>query len=300
MAHRRQLAWLVAAMLMAAACGGGDSTSANGIEIVVTTTVLGDIVAQIVGSDASVEVLMPTGADPHEFQASAQQAASIHKADLVVAIGLSLEEGLNQVLSSAVDDGVRILNIGPSVDPLPLGTDPDSLDPHVWLDPLRMMTAVDVIVTELELLEPSIDWSTSGDSYKKELALLDWELQALLGTISIGSRMLVTNHDSLGYFANRYGFQMVGVVVPGGSTLVDPSSGELAALVDVIEEKEITVIFAETTEPTVLARAVGNEVGWSVETVELYTSSLGPPDSGAETYLGMLRINADLMVSALG
>ena len=169
-------------LLFSAACGGGDgSPSADGIEIVVTTTVLGDIVENIVGSEASVEILMPTGADPHEFQASAQQAASIHKADLVVANGLGLEEGLNPVLSSAVDDGVRILNIGPSVDPLPLGSDPGSLDPHVWLDPIRIMTAVDVIVTELELLEPSIDWSTSGDNYKEELALLDWEAPGAIG-----------------------------------------------------------------------------------------------------------------------
>ncbi len=287
-------------MLFSAACGGGDSTSVNGVGIVVTTTVLGDIVANIVGSEASVEVLMPPGADPHEFQASARQAASIHKADLVVANGLGLEAGLNPVLSSAVDAGVRILNIGPSVDPLPLGSDPDSLDPHVWLDPIRMITAVDVIVTELELLEPSIDWSTSGDDYKEELALLDWELEALMGTIALETRKLVTNHDSLGYFAGRYGFQVVGVVVHGGSTLIDPSSDELAGLVDVIEEEEITAIFAETTEPEVLARAVGSEVGWDVEIVDLYTGSLGPPGSGAETYVAMLGANADLVVSALG
>ena len=299
MNHRRRLAWLGATMLLVAACGGADPTSSDRIEIVVTTTILGDIVENVVGSGASVEVLMPTGADPHDFQASARQTASIHKADLVVANGLGFEEGLEPVLSSAVEDGTRVLKLGPLVDPIPLGSDPDSADPHVWLDPMRMVAAVDVIVTELEQLDSSVDWAESGASYKQELMLLDGDLESVLGIVPIELRNLVSNHDSLGYFANRYGLQVVGVVIPGGSTLSDASSDGLAALVDLIEDEEITAIFTETTQPAVLANAVGGEVSWDVEIVELYTGSLGPPGSGAETYVGMMRVNADRVARAL-
>ena len=297
--RRLQMTWVVAALMLVVACGSDDSTSKDEINIVVTTTVLGDIVESIVGSKASVEVLMPTGADPHDFQASARQTASIYEADLVVANGLGLEEGLEPVLNAAKNDGAQILYVGPSVDPQPFKSSPSSVDPHVWLDPIRMVDAVDVIVSELEIREPSIDWSVSGDSFKDELALLDWELQAVIGSTPIGSRGLVTNHDSQGYFADRYGLQIVDVVIPGGSTFSDVSSDGLASLVGVMVDEEITTIFSETTQPAGLARAVGGEMDWVVEIVELYTGSLGPPGSDADTYLGMMRVNADLIVSAL-
>lgn len=300
MIHPKLFAGLVAGMLIVVCCGGDRRASDDGIQIVVTTTVLGDIVESIARDDASVEILMPLGADPHDFQASARQVAAIHKADLVVANGLGLEEGLEPVLSSAVDDGARVLSIGPLVNPIPYGNDPDLPDPHVWLDPIRMMTAVDVIVSELESLEPSVDWSDSGDDYKSELAILDWELQALLGKIPISSRGLVTDHDSLEYFADRYGFRVVGVVIPGGSTLAQPSSDDLVAVVETIERELVTAIFIEAAQPAVMARAIGEEVSWDVEIVELYIGSLGRPGSEAETYLGMLRVNSDRIASALG
>ena len=299
MSFRTQTVWLSAVMLIVASCGDGSSSTEDGVDIVVTTTVLGDIVRSIVGSSATVQILMPLGADSHDFQASAQQVAGINKADLVVANGLGLEEGLELVLATAADDGARVLKVGPSVDPMPLRSEPDSPDPHVWLDPTRMMTAVDVIVEELNQVDGSVDWYALGEVYKEELAVLDGDLQALLGTVPINSRMLVTNHDSLRYFARRNGLQVVGVVIPGGSTLADPSSEELANLVQVMEDNEVSAIFTETTEPTLLAETVAAEVGPHVEVVELYIGSLGAPGSGAETYLKMLRTNADRMVAAL-
>ena len=290
----------VALSLLMTACDPGSSTKDDGVEIVVTTTVLGDILQSLVGSDATVQVLMPIGADPHDFQASASQVSALNKADLVVANGLGLEEGLESVLAASAEDGARVLYVGPLMDPLPFGHDPDLPDPHVWLDPVRMMDAVDGILSELESVDGSVDWGASGDVYKEELAVADWELQALLGTVPLWSRMLVTNHDSLRYFANRYGFEVVGVVIPGGSTLADPSSAEMANLVAVIEASEISAIFAETSQSALLAEAVAAEVGRDVEVVELYTASLGPSGSGAETYLKMLRVNADRVASALG
>ena len=320
------------AIVAFAACGSdaGD----GGLDVVVSTTILGDIVENIVGDSATVEVLMPVGADPHDYQPSSRQVAAISEADLVVVNGLGLEESLVEVLAAASADGANILEIAPLLDPLPFAAGHDhheedgdheedadheededheeeadheededheegGLDPHVWLDPVRMVDAVDLIVARLTEVDSSVDWAVTAAEYKDEIMLADWELQALLGTIPVDSRKLVSNHDSLGYLAARYGFEVIGVVIPGGSTLAEPSSAELADLVHAVEDEGVRAIFAETTQPDVLAEAVAAEVGQDVEIVTLFTGSLGAPGSGAETYLGMLRVNADRIAGAL-
>jgi zinc/manganese transport system substrate-binding protein len=149
-------------MLVIVASSCGDPTDRPGVQIVVTTSVLGDLVSNLVGDRAEVEVLMPIGVDPHEFQASPDQVARVHRADLVVAFGLGLESGLADVLSAAVSDGANLLELGPDLDPLPL---PEAeghgheheLDPHIWMDPVRMAAGVEVVVEALEELEPATD-----------------------------------------------------------------------------------------------------------------------------------------------
>jgi zinc/manganese transport system substrate-binding protein len=241
---------------------------------------------------------MPLGTDPHEFQASSRQVAEIQNADLVVAFGLGLEHGLIGVLETAVEDGANVLYLAPLLDPIPLEAS-DSLDPHVWLDPVRMEKAIGLIVTELDAVDGSIDWETGGRAYSEELVLADMEIQALYGAVPEDRRKLVTNHDSLRYLAARYGFELIGVVVPGGSTLGETSSEQLAHLVDILMTEDLSVIFAETTQPSALAEVVANEVGEEVEVVTLYTGSLGEPGTDAGTYLGMLRVNAERIANAL-
>jgi len=111
---------------------------------------------------------------------------------------------------------------------------------------------------------------------------------------------MVTNHEAFGYFADRYGFEIIGVVIPGGSTLAEPSSADLGDLVEVMEQSGTGAIFAETTQPTSLAEAVAAELGGEVEVVELFTESLGRPGSGAETLQEMLVTNAGRISEALG
>jgi zinc/manganese transport system substrate-binding protein len=226
--------------------------------VVTTTTVLGDVVSNIVGDRATVEVLLPIGADPHEFRASAQQVALMESSVLVVANGLGLEQGLEDIL--------------------------DSLE------------------AELERILPGGGWVARGDDYATELVALDLEIGQLLDASSADSdegRVLVTNHDSLGYFAARYRLEVVGVVVRGGSTLAEPSSSDLADLVAVLRETGVRTIFAETTEPTTLVESVAAEVGGEVSVVELFIGSLGGPGSGAETYIEMLRTDATLIAAGL-
>jgi zinc/manganese transport system substrate-binding protein len=300
---------LIIALLTAlplSACGGDSGQSDEGLLVVVTTTILGDVVSHVVGDDAVVEVLVPTGASPHDYRASSQQVAAINRADLVVANGLGFEEGLEDVLESAAGDGARILTVGELVGPIPfaaLASDHDheaSDDPHFWMDPLRVAEATLLISEELALVDDTFDWSDRAETYAEELASLDLEIISVLGVIPDDERKLVSNHHSLGYFAERYDFETIGVIIPGGSTLGDPSSEELADLVSVIEEEQVRAIFAETTEPSALAEAVAAEVGREVEVVDLYTGSLGEPGSGAETYIAMMQTNARLIVDALG
>ena len=290
------LALLLSLALLAGACGGDSEDT--GLRVVATTNILGDMVKNVVGEDAAIEVLVPLGADPHDYQASAQQVAALQRADLVVAVGLSLEEGLGDVLASVASDGANVLEIAPLVDPIPFG-DGTTDDPHVWLDPVRMADAATLIAAELSILAPDGAWQDRADAYRTELLALDAEISATVAVLPETERILVTNHDALEYFATRYGFEVAGTVIPSGTTLAEPSSAELAALVEVIQERGVRAIFAETTEPSTLADAIASEAGAEVSVVELYTGSLGEAGTGAETLVDMLRTNAQLIVAAL-
>ena len=310
---------LAMALLLPTACTSGEAatsrqTGSGPLSIVATTSVLGDVVANVVGDAATVEVLLPIGADPHDYQPSARQLGLVNQADLVVANGLGLEEGLVDALQSAEADGANILEVAPLVDPIPLAAavpegdecDPRperiptrSCDPHVWTDPVRMAAAARAIAAELTAMDGSVDWEGNAERYAQELLAADEEIAAALAAVPAGRRILVTNHDSLGYFADRYGFDVVATVIPGGNTLGDPSSAELADLVAVIADTGVPAIFAENVEPPTLAEAVAAEVGDGVAVVELFTDSLGEPGSGADTLIGMLVTNADRIAAAM-
>lgn len=288
----------MAVAVLATACGGGGDPIAARPQVVATTTVLGDVVRTIAGPDADVEVLLPLDADPHDFQPSAQQIAAVSGADLVIAVGLGLEEGLEDALESAAADGVAVVTIADRVDPRPF-LDGEGLDPHVWLDPVRMADAARLIGAELEALAPGGEFAERAEDYAATLVDLDAGIRELFEVVPPERRKVVTNHDSLGYFADRYGLEIVGTVIPGGSTLAEPSSAELAELVDTIRRTGVAAIFAETTEPTALAEAVAGELGGEVAVIQLFVGSLGPPGSGAETLFDMLRVNALLVAAAL-
>lgn len=288
------------------ACGADGDTADDDIVIVATTSILGDIAATVAGDEGRVEVLIPIGIDSHDFQASAQQARLIAGADLVIANGLGLEAGIQDVLESAVDDGTTVIEVAPLVDPIPFSAqDQDAEhgaggeDPHFWMDPIRVGDAATAIAAELAVVEPDGSWVDRAQAYADEMTVTDESIMELLAPVPEGSRRMVTNHDAFGYFAARYDFEVIGLVIPGGSTLAEPSSAELAELVAVMEREDIRVIFAETSQPTTLAEAVAAELGDKVQVIELFTESLGPPGSGAETVSGMLITNAELIAAAL-
>ena len=323
---RNKTITLIAAGLVAGltlgACGSDApaAVSDERINIITTTDILGDVIGELADDAATVTALMGPGDDPHDFSLSAAQAASLREADLVVVNGLGLEEGMQSVLDAAASDGVKVIEVAPSVDPIPFGDhtehdddhdhdaeaeaegdhDHGDLDPHFWFDPTRMATAVDLVAAELTAIDPEGDWAARAETLRADLESLDADIAKTLADIPAERRLLVTNHDSLGYFADHYDFEIVGTVVSGGSTLAEPSASDLADLVNVLIESDIRAIFAETTSPDTLTQAVASELGGDVEVFELYSGSLGEQGSGAETYDAMMRANADIVASALG
>ena len=284
-------------MVALAACGDSPAAEEDDLLVVATTSILGDIATGVVGDEGVVEVLMPIGVDAHDFSPSSQQASMLARADLVVANGLGLEAGLEDVLMSVATDGVRVLEVAPLVQPIEFRD--GGPDPHFWMDPARVGEAALAVASALDEHRPG-GWQERADSYAAGMAATDGEIEELLSAVPEEGREMVTNHEAFGYFADRYGFEIIGVVIPGGSTLADPSSAELADLVEVIEQSGTGAIFAETTQPTSLAEAVAAELGGEVEVVELFTESLGEPGSGAETLHEMLVINAGRISEALG
>jgi zinc/manganese transport system substrate-binding protein len=279
-----------------------DTPSSNDqLSIVATTSIWGDVATQIVGDDADVQVLIPRHIDAHDYQPTPQQASRLLEADLVIANGLGLEEGLQDVLDSAERDGANLLALAPQLDPLPFpGGDHAGPDPHVWFDPNRVGLAAQLIALELRTIDESVDWLASADAYGESLSATDEQMRSLLASVPEDRRKLVTNHEALGYLAEVYDLDVVGVVIPGGSTLADPSSAELAALVEVMEEEGVDVIFTETSQPSRLAEAVAAEVGRDISIVALFTESLGDAGAPAGTLVGLLLEDARLISEALG
>lgn len=300
-------------LILSLLTGCSDSGGDDGLTVVATTTVIGDVVASIVGDAGEVDVLIDGQADPHEFSPSAAETATVLSADLVIANGLDLEAGALSLLESAEEEGIPVLYLAPQLDPIPFGGGEHEHeedegedehghagdDPHFWLDPLRMADATDLIAAALDEASPSADWTERAASVRADLEQLHTEIADVLSAIPEERRKLVTNHDSLGYFADRYGFDVVSTVIPGGSTMGEPSASDLAELVDLLRAEDIRAIFADTTSPRTLAEAVAAELGDSVRIYDLYTGALGEPGSGADTYAGMMRTNANTIAEAL-
>lgn len=326
MPHRLPLAaGLLALALGLTACGGpaGDSAAADpDVRVVATTSILGDVVGDVVGDHAEVQVLVPPGQDPHGFAPSARQAQDLRAADLVVANGLQLEEALLDVLDAAEADGVPVLHLAEHLDPIaPSGAVDDHvdeddhadeaaddateeggpLDPHVWLDPVRMADGARLVAERLESagIGDDVDWATRGEAVATDLEALHGEIATILQPVPDACRKLVTAHDSLGYFATRYDFDVVGSVVPGTSTQAEPSARDFAALAATLREVGVRAVFVGVGQSTRLADALADEVGGDVTVVELYTGSLGEPGSGADDYAGMLTTDARRIAEAL-
>ncbi|OCG74407.1 zinc ABC transporter substrate-binding protein AztC [Microbacterium sediminis] len=289
------LAALAATALAGCAPAGGAAPA----RIVVTTNILGDVTAALVGDAGEVTTLMKPNADPHSFEISAREAASLAEADLLVSNGLGLEENVEQHLETAATAGAARFVAGEHIDVVDYAE--GSADPHFWTDPARMVDVVDALERALGEIDgiDANEIAANADAYRAELAVLDDEMTEAFAAIPAENRALVTNHHVFGYLAERFAFTVVGAAVPGGTTLASPSAADLEELATAIETTGVPTIFADSSQPDRLMQVLASEVGIDVDVVSLFTESLTEPDGGAPTYLDMMRANTRLIADGL-
>lgn len=288
-------ALVVALALTTTACGSSDGAAGARPRVVVTTSILGDVVQHLVGDAAEVRVIMPPGSNPHDFAPSAQQAVAMRGADVLVVNGLGFEASLLDTIKAAEHDGVTVVAATDGVDAI-------GADPHFFTDPVRMRAAASHLSDQLADHVPGLASAAHRSRVSRYLASLDdldRDVRRILDAVPPAHRTLVTNHEVFAYFADRYGFQVLGTVIPSGTTLAEPSASGLSDLADAIARAGVPAIFAETSSPARLARALAAE-GRGVVVVELYSESLGPPGSDGGTYLDMIRTDAERIAAALG
>ena len=312
---------LTVAGVLLAGCGDDDAAEADavgdgeGVEqptVVATTSILGDVLESFAGGQLAVITIMPVGADPHDFQASAQQANQMREADALIVNGAGFEVGLLDAIEAATGDGTPTFEAISAVDPIALGGggddhadgddhDPEGQDPHFFTDPARMAASVDAmagfLVDNLDGIDAEV-LRSSADDYIAALEALDADVEATLAAVPPEQRVLVTGHGVFGYFADRYGFDVVGTVIPSGSTTDGASAGALADLAELIEDEGAPAIFADASSSRELSDTLADEVG-GITVVELFSESLGEPGSGGATYLDMIRTNAERIADAL-
>ena len=284
------------------------------LRVVATTSLVADAVARVGGDAISLTVLMGAGQDPHSYEPTARDFAAVADADVLFTNGWGLEEGLLGGLTNTAAD-VLIIPISAGIEPLESGQSSHEeeegdeehehgpADPHVWFRVANVIQWTQNAATALSALDPAhaADYAGRAETYTAELTILQEELATALATIPADKRKLVTNHDVFAYFAADYGFEVVGTVIPSSSTLAEPSANDLAELVALMRDEGVCTLFTENTTSGQLAQAIGAELGScaAVQILPLYTDALGPAGSGAETYLDLMRHNAQTIVAGL-
>ncbi|MER6715109.1 zinc ABC transporter substrate-binding protein AztC [Streptomyces sp. NPDC000877] len=308
----RRLRGLLLALLALVPAGAATACtdSDDRPRVVVTTNILGDITREVVGDQADVTVLMKPNADPHSFGLSAVQAAELERADLVVFNGLGLEENVLRHVEAARESGVPTFEAGKAADPLTFQAHDDGgpeeeagqPDPHFWTDPDRVRKAAGQIADQVVAHVDGVDEKTiraNADRYDGQLADLTAWMEKSFDRIPEERRALVTNHHVFGYLADRFGFRVIGAVIPSGTTLASPSSSDLRSLTRAMREAGVRTVFADSSQPKRLAEVLRTELGGQVRVVELYSESLTEQGKGAGTYLQMMRANTTAMTDGL-
>jgi zinc/manganese transport system substrate-binding protein len=278
------------------ACGGGESsTSADRPSVVVTYSILGAVVSDVVGDAADVVVLMPNGIDPHEWEPSAKDIELLNNADLIVSNGLDLEGNVMEAIEAAEKGGVAVFHATDHIEVIEFGagvhqddeevalngeTEHGDGDPHFWTSPVEMAAVVEAL--GVALADIGIDTGDRAAMTKEELLNIDQEIRGLVESIPVESRILVTGHESLGYFADEYEFEVVGAVIPSLSSEAEASAGDLAALKQTIADEGVSVIFTEMGTSPDVVEALADEAQVSV--VELSTHFL-PEDGTYKTFI---------------
>jgi len=300
------LSAFIGAQLLAAACApaSAPATGKPALNVLATETFLADIAQNVAGSRVKVGALMPMGVDPHAFEPTPADIRQVADSHLLIVNGAGVEEFLAKLLQNAggkrlvVEASKGLTSRKPGVGE-PVDAD-NPVDPHFWLDPNNVVQYVDNIRDGLSQADPdgAATYAANADAYIAKLKELDRWIAAQVAPLPPARRLLVTNHESLGYFADRYGFKIIGAIIPSVSTEASPSAQQLAQLVDHIKATHAPAIFLETGANPQMAQQVARETGIQVVT-ELYTHSLTDANGPAPTYIDMLKYDVKAIVDAL-
>jgi ABC-type Zn uptake system ZnuABC Zn-binding protein ZnuA len=303
MVRSLRLVLLAASPLVVALAGCGSES--DGVRIVATTGIVAELAEEVAGPDAEVVQLVPDAASPHDFELSAQDRQTLEEADLIASIGAGLEAGIpieeadarKWALAENAGELLPFEEAGAHEEETEhAGATEGGVDPHVWMDPRRTAAALASLADALAEVDPEnadVYERRAGD-YAAALRDLDRELEDTLAPVASGERELVTSHDSLGYFADRYGFEVIATPFPASGPEAEASPAHLAEVVDAIEEHQVPAVFAaEEDDPEVLRR-IAEEIGVQVVD-DLLIESLA--DAGS--YEEMLRRDAESISRAL-
>lgn len=289
------------------------------LRVVATTNILGDVVRNIGGDQIELTTLLPVGADPHSYNATPADLRMLSEAHVIFIVGEGIEESLLPVIENrggdsalvAVNTGINLMAMDAYEEDEVHEDEPEEaregdeadhdhgLDPHTWTAVPNVMHWVEIIEHALSELDPANAETYEGaaGAYLAELEALDTEIEAAVAAIPAENRKLVTDHETFGYFAAQYGFEIIGTVIPSFSTLAAPSAQELAALQRQLEAEGVRAIFVGSTVSPTLAQQIANDVG--VRVTPLYSDSLSTSDGPAATYIDLMRYNVASILAAL-
>jgi ABC-type Zn uptake system ZnuABC Zn-binding protein ZnuA len=300
-----RIAVAAAVLLALASCSRGGTP--GGVRVIAAETFLADIAREVAGDRIAVQALLPIGVDPHAWEPAPRDAAAVAAARLLIVSGAGLEAFLSPLLNGLGSERPRVVEASAGLAPrAPREGEPagdagqGEIDPHFWLDPLNVIRYTENIRDALAGLDPAgaDAFRTNAAAYEAKLRELDHWIAGEVSAIPPERRLLVTNHESLGYFADRYGFRIVGAVVPSVSTGSTPSAKQLAALVGVVRAAGVKALFVEDGGDPRMARQLADEAGVRLVT-GLRTHTLTGPDGPAPTYLAMMRADVRTIVDAL-
>lgn len=286
--------------LLGAGCGGSGSSRDGKLDVVATTTQVGDWVREVGGNAVSVDQVLQPNTDPHEYEPRPSDVEAAAGAKLVFANGDELDSWIDQIVSDG-GSGAEIVDLGAAVpERLPgesSGAEASKYDPHWWHDPRNAEAAVREIARRLAGADPAhrAVYRRNAAAYLGRLRRLDAGIARCIGTVPLSQRKLVTDHDAFGYFARRYGIDVIGAVIPSQTTQAQPSAKDVSELIELIEREGVKAVFPESSLSAKVADAIARQTGASADHT-LYGDTLGPEGSSGATYLSMEAANADSMV----
>jgi ABC-type Zn uptake system ZnuABC Zn-binding protein ZnuA len=303
---KKWLFWLVLPTVLLSACSSTPKTGGT-LKVLAVESYIADLASNVAGDRLQIDTLIPLGVDPHSFELTPSDVAAIAEADVLIVNGTGFEDWLTETIQSSGTKAVIIeasAGLSPR-NPTALEVESDEHDhaagdPHFWLDPTLAVKYVENIRDGLSSADPSGKdaYAANASAYISQLTDLDAWIQKQVSTIPPDRRLLVTNHESFGYFADRYGFKIIGAIIPSITSGASPTPRELASLTDRIRQYNAPAIFLETGSSPQLAEQIASELQVTV-VKDLYTHSLSVAGGDAPDYISMMRWDTNSIVEAL-